>query len=239
MRRTLLRGGAVLTAAAVVVLALAAPAAAHVTVNPSNATQGGYTKVAFRVPNEKDSAQTVKVEINLPTDAPIASVALKPLTGWTGTTEKSKLATPIKTDDGEITEAVTKITWTAAAGAAIQPAQFQEFEVSLGPLPAVDQIIFKALQTYSDGDIVRWIDEPKADGSEPQHPAPTLKLAKSTAADTHAATATATQPATAATASDASSSSGAGTWLGIAGVILGLAGLVAGLLGYRKAATRQ
>jgi uncharacterized protein YcnI len=237
MRRTLLRGGAVLAGAAIVVLALAAPAAAHVTVNPPSATQGGYTKVAFRVPNEKDTAQTVKVEINLPTDAPIASVALKPLSGWTGTTEKSKLATPIKTDDGEITEAVTKITWTAAAGAAIQPAQFQEFEVSLGPLPAVDQIIFKALQTYSDGDIVRWIDEPKADGSEPQHPAPTLKLAKSTATDTHAATAT--QAAPPPTAVDTRSSSGAGTWLGIAGVILGLAGLVAGLLGYRKAAIRQ
>jgi uncharacterized protein YcnI len=237
MRRTLLRGGAVLAAAAVVVLSLAAPAAAHVTVNPSSATQGGYTKVAFRVPNEKDTAQTVKVEIDLPSEAPIASVALKPLTGWTGTTEKSKLATPIKTDDGEITEAITKITWTAAVGAAIQPAQFQEFEVSLGPLPAVDQIIFKALQTYSDGDIVRWIDEPKADGSEPQHPAPILKLAKSTAADTHAATAT--QAATTPTAADTRSSSDAGTWLGIAGVILGLAGLVAGLLAYRKAATRQ
>jgi uncharacterized protein YcnI len=237
MRRTLLRGGAVLAAAAAVVLALAAPAAAHVTVNPSNATQGGYTKVAFRVPNEKDTAQTVKVEVNLPTDAPIASVSLKPLTGWTGTTEKTKLATPIKTDDGEITEAVTKITWTSAAGAAIQPAQFQEFEVSLGPLPAVDQIMFKALQTYSDGDIVRWIDEPTADGSEPQHPAPILKLAKSTAADVHAGAAT--QAPAAATVSDTSSSSGAGTGLGIAGVLLGLAGLVAGLLAYRKAATRQ
>ena len=43
----------------------------------------------------------------------------------------------------------------------------------------MDQIVFKALQTYSDGDIVRWIDEP-ADGVELEHPAPVLKLTKAT-----------------------------------------------------------
>ena len=234
MRRTLQRGLAVVGVAAAAVFALAGPAAAHVTVNPSNATQGGYTKVAFRVPNEKDDAQTVKVEISLPTDKPIASVSLKPVPGWTGTTEKSKLPTPIKNDDGdEITEAVSKITWTAAAGAGIQAGQFQEFEVSLGPLPEADQVIFKALQTYSDGDVVRWIDEPKADGSEPDHPAPTLKLAKGTGDDMLGGT----SATPAGEASDDTSGNGTGTGLGVAGVVLGLAGLVAGLLAYRKAST--
>src|SRR4051812_36870977 len=52
MRRTFLRGLAVAVGAAATVLLVAGPAAAHVTVNPSDATQGGYTKVAFRVPNE-------------------------------------------------------------------------------------------------------------------------------------------------------------------------------------------
>lgn len=232
MRRTVLRVGAVLGAVTAVVFALAAPAAAHVTVNPNSATQGGYTKVAFRVPNEKATASTVKVEINLPTDTPIASVSLKPLAGWTGVTEKSTLPTPIKTDDGEITEAITKITWTAAAGAEITPGQFQEFEVSLGPLPEVDQVIFKALQTYSDGDIVRWIDPPLANGAEAQHPAPVLKLVKGTGADEHGLEADATAEDT------HSDSGGAGLGFGIAGVVLGLAGLVIGLLAYRRAATR-
>jgi uncharacterized protein YcnI len=233
MRRTLLRGLAVVGVAAVAVFALAGPAAAHVTVNSSNATQGGYTKVTFRVPNEKDNAQTIKLEISLPTDKPIASVSLKPVPGWTGTTESTKLTTPIKNDDGdETTEVVSKITWTAAAGSAIQVGQFQEFDVSLGPLPATDQLIFKALQTYSDGDVVRWIDEPKADGSEAEHPAPTLKLAK-------ASKDAAVVPAAAVTTTDPSDSgSGVGTGLGIAGIVLGLAGLVAGLLAYRKAAMR-
>ena len=231
MRRILLRGTAVLGAAAAAVLALASPAAAHVTISPSNATQGGDTTVAFEVPNEKDNAKTVKVEVNLPTDTPIASVAVLPVAGWTVATETTKLPTPIKSDDGDVTDAVTKITWTAAAGGGIEPGQFQKFEVSLGPLPAANQIIFKTLQTYSDNDIVRWIDEPVASGAEPDHPAPVLTLTKGTGAAAPAADTTAAAPAT-------SSGSGVGTGFGIAGAVLGLAGLVLGLLAYRKAAAR-
>jgi hypothetical protein len=48
----------------------------------------------------------------LPTGTPFASVSLKPVQGWTAAAEKSKLATPIKAHDTEITEAVSKITWT-------------------------------------------------------------------------------------------------------------------------------
>jgi uncharacterized protein YcnI len=221
---------AVAAGAAVLTFALAAPASAHVTVNPSAATQGGYTKVAFRVPNEKDSAETTKVEINLPADKPIASVSLKPLPGWTAQSETTKLATPIKSDDGEITEAVSKITWTAGPGAGIKPGQFEEFEVSLGPLPDTDQVVFKALQTYSDGEVVRWIDEPTA-GAEPAHPAPVLTLTAATPAASDPAAPAAASPAT-----QGEDSGGNATAYGIAGILLGLAGLVAGLLAYRRAA---
>jgi uncharacterized protein YcnI len=189
MTRSLLQRVAVVAgAAAALTLAIAAPASAHVTVNPNTATQGGYAKVTFRVPNETDNTDTTKLEVNLPMDTPVASVSLKPVAGWTATTEKAKLATPIKAHDSEITEAISKITWTADAGAAIKPGQFQEFDVSLGPLPASGQLIFKALQTYSDGTVVRWIDEPTSDGTEPEHPAPVLKLAAAPAAPTPAAT---------------------------------------------------
>ena len=128
------RAGTVCALATVAVLALAGPASAHVTVNPNTATQGGYTKVTFRVPNESDTASTTKVEVNLPANAPVASVSLKAVPGWTAVAVKSKLATPIKAHDAEITEAVTKITWTAAAGSETKPGYFQEFDVSLGPL---------------------------------------------------------------------------------------------------------
>jgi uncharacterized protein YcnI len=240
MKRSLLvRAGAVTATAAALLLAVAGPASAHVTVNPNAATQGGYTKIAFRVPNETDSTDTTKLEVNLPADTPIASVSLKPLQGWTATAVKSKLATPIKTDDGEVTEAITKITWTAGAGAAIKPGQFQEFEVSLGPLPDTDQVVFKALQTYSDGTVVRWIDEPAADGSEPEHPAPVLKLAAAATSTAAPAGGAPTVAAVAAADTSNDSGDGNGTGWGIAALVVALAGLVLGLLAYRKAAQGQ
>jgi uncharacterized protein YcnI len=226
MTRSLLQRVAVVAgAAAALTLAIAAPASAHVTVNPNTATQGGYAKVTFRVPNETDNTDTTKLEVNLPMDTPVASVSLKPVAGWTATTEKAKLATPIKAHDSEITEAISKITWTADAGAAIKPGQFQEFDVSLGPLPQANQMIFKALQTYSDGNIVRWIDDPTPDA---EHPAPALKLSPATATGAAAAA-----PASSAT----DGSDGNGTPYGIAGIVLGLAGLVLGLLAYRRSGT--
>jgi uncharacterized protein YcnI len=235
MNRSLLgRAGAVTAGAAVLVFTLAGPASAHVTVNPGTAAQGAYTKVSFRVPTESDTASTTKLEVNLPTATPIASVALKPVPGWTATTVKTKLATPIKDDDGEINEAVTKITWTSSAGSEIKPGQFQEFDVSLGPLPAtVNQIVFKVLQTYSDGSIVRWIDEPNADGSEPDHPAPVLKLTAATATDAPADAPAAVTAQAAPTTVTKTSNAGVG-W-GIAALIVAVLALGLGFLAYRRA----
>jgi uncharacterized protein YcnI len=221
-RTIVARVGAVFAATAAAVLAFAAPASAHVTVNPSTATQGGYAKLTFRVPNEKDTASTTKVEVDLPDAAPIASVSLKPVAGWTAQVQKKTLATPLTDDDGaQITEAVSSIVWTAGPGSEIGPGQFQEFDISAGPLPDVDQIIFKVLQSYSDGDVVRWIDEPTP-GVELEHPAPILKLSPAA-------------PAALATSGDGDGGNGAALGLGIAGAVLGLAGLVFGLLAWRRA----
>jgi uncharacterized protein YcnI len=126
-------------------LLVAGPVSAHVSVSSPNAAQGGFAKVTFRVPNEKDKADTTKLEIMPPTDNPIASVSTRPVNGWTVQADKTKLAQPIKSDDGEVTEAITKITWTASADAAIKPGQFQEFDISAGPLPKRDKLVFLGL----------------------------------------------------------------------------------------------
>ncbi|BCY07822.1 YcnI family protein [Actinoplanes sp. L3-i22] len=227
------RSAVVAGAAGLLILAIAGPASAHVTVNPNTATAGGYAKVSFRVPNESDSASTTKLEVNLPADQPIASVSVKPVPGWTAVAEKSKLATPIKSHDTEITEAVLKITWTAAKGSEIKPGEFQEFDVSMGALPASGQIVFKTLQTYSDGNVVRWIDEPTTDGSEPDSPAPVLKIVP--AADSSAAP---SAGAAAPVAEAADDSSGGGSGLGLAGLIAGLIALVLAGLAYAKASRK-
>ena len=57
-RRTFGLGLAVLVGALSSVPVGTGPASAHVTVNPREAVQGGYAKLAFRVPNEKAGAST-------------------------------------------------------------------------------------------------------------------------------------------------------------------------------------
>jgi uncharacterized protein YcnI len=182
MPRLALRVGTVAATVLVSIGVFASAAAAHVTVNPNTAYKGGYTKLTFRVPTEKDNASTTKLQVFFPADAPLAYVGVKPHAGWTYTITKQKLAKPIKSDDGDVTEGVAEIAWTANDKVGIKPSEFDEFDVSVGPLPDVATMTFKALQTYSNGDVVRWIEMKGADGKDPEHPAPVLTLtARSTA----------------------------------------------------------
>jgi uncharacterized protein YcnI len=224
--------GLVVTAAGVAVLLGGGVASAHVTarVIGETATQGGYTKITFRVPNEDATAGTVKLEVKFPADHPIASLSTKQIPGWTAQVTKAKLAQPIKTDDAEISEAVSTVTWTANPGVRIAPGEFAEFEVSGGPLPETDKLVIPALQTYEGGKVVSWTEAPPAAGAaEPEHPAPVVALAaKGTKADDHDAQASSnTQQVanTANTSSSASTTDNTARWLGGIGLAVGALGL--------------
>jgi uncharacterized protein YcnI len=154
--------------------AVAAPAGAHVSIKPDVAKKGSFSVFSFSVPNESSTASTVKLDVTFPTDHPIAFVSVQPIPGWTWTSEKTTLANPLKTEDGEITQAISKVTWS---GGSIGPGEFQLFTISAGPLPTDTKALeFKAVQTYSDGTVVRWIETTPKGGPEPEHPAPVLKL---------------------------------------------------------------
>lgn len=209
-------------ASATAVLGLAAPAAAHIVVTPENAAAGGYARLALRVPTESDTLSTTRVQVYLDTAHPVASVLTEPVPGWTARTTTTRLATPIKTDDGDtVTATVGQITWTAdSAASAIKPGQFLEFPLSLGPLPSdAPSLVLKALQTYSDGSVVRWIDTPAPGDPEPEHPAPVLRIQPPASAGASAGVVT--------RAAAGGSDRGA-LALGAAGAALGLAGLVLG-----------
>ncbi|GAA4565275.1 hypothetical protein GCM10023176_13000 [Micromonospora coerulea] len=229
LRRPALAVALALTAVTTALLGLAGPASAHVTVNPTEATQGGYGRFAFRVPNESDTASTTRVEVVLPENAPVGSVSTMPVPGWTVKVEKRKVDPPIEVHGSQLTEAVSKLTWTAAANAGVKPGEFQEFPVSMGPLPQADRMVFKVLQTYSDGNVSRWIEEPTPGAEEPENPAPVLALAAASPSATPNASAGAATPA-----GDDDDSDGAGTALGIAGLVAGLAGLVLGGLAFLR-----
>jgi uncharacterized protein YcnI len=166
-------------ATALVALALtvlpATAAWAHVRVVPEQTTAGGWTVLTFRVPNESGTAATSQVSVDLPTDTPLLSVSTKPLPGWTATVETAALPEPVDFSGTTLTEAPARVVWTAEPGAEIADGQFQEFELSAGPLPdAGTRLVLPTHQAYTDGTVVDWADVAEEGGQEPEHPAPEL-----------------------------------------------------------------
>jgi periplasmic copper chaperone A len=207
-----------------------APAAdAHVRVSSPDAVGGGYAKLVFRVPDEEPKADTVALTVHLPTGMPFASVSTMQKPGWTVTSKETKLPKPVRTDDLELTKAVTTVTWKAKPGQGIPPGSFDEFQLSVGPLPERGgTLVVPATQEYSDGTTVNW-DQPERNGEEPEHPAPSLTFAKAPAAG-HGA------PTQAAAATHLSGGGGdvLARVLGIVGVIAGVAALAVAVLTGRR-----
>jgi uncharacterized protein YcnI len=179
MNRVLARLGVLLSVSFGLVMWSGSVAGAHVSVHSDEAVQGGHAEVDFRVPSESDTASTVKIQIAFPAETPLASVSVLPHPGWTYKVSRSTLASPVPDGHGgQVTEAVSGLEWTAAGpDTAVKPGEYEVFTVSVGPLPKADQVVFKVLQTYDDGQVVRWIDEPVPGGAEPEHPAAVLALA--------------------------------------------------------------
>ncbi|WP_338897258.1 YcnI family protein [Streptomyces sp. TG1A-60] len=227
------------------VFILSGPAFAHVSVAAEGtAAKGGYATVNFKVPNERDDATTTKLEVNFPTDHPLASAQPEAVPGWKIQVTRSKLDKPVDLHGEQIDEAVSKITWTAT-GDGVATGFFQKFPVSIGQLPEnTDELVFKALQTYSNKEVVRWIEVPKEGEEDPDHPAPVLAL--SAASDDHhgssSDTASAEEPADAEdaeaasneTAAPADSSDTTARVLGVAGIVIGVAGVAYGVLAGRQ-----
>jgi len=142
---------------ALVALALPATVAdAHVTVIPSAARPGETRTLTFRVLNERSDATTVGVDLFVPAGVTAKAADRR---GWT------------KVESG------SQVQWKADTPAdAISGEQSKDFELDAGPLPKTGRLVFKALQHYSSGEVVRWIQEPSADADRP---APVLQLTAS------------------------------------------------------------
>lgn len=227
LRHSLTGCAAALGVVALVVVGTAMPATAHITANPRAAEKGSYAKISFRVPNERPKAGTTKVEVFLPAEHVIASVSIRKVPGWTASLEKRKLDQPITSGEQPVTEVVSKITWT---GGKIAPGEFEEFDVSMGRLPEnADQLLFKAIQTYENGEVVRWIEDPAPEGQpQPKNPAPMIKLLAKGALTPGVA------PAQAMGSHESDESDGVARWLGGGGVALAVAGLALGAWGLRR-----
>ncbi len=225
---------AALTAAgaAALLLALAAPlsASAHVTVSPNTAPAGSYALIDITVPNESATTVTNKIEVSLPTDTPILSVSYVPVAGWDAELVRTTLPAPVKVGDNTITEAVTKVVWTATPGHEISAGQLQVFPLSLGPIPNTGSIVLPADQTYSDGTVVSWAGTE----SGAEHPAPIIYVNDAPAGDHHAGAA---DGDTHSDAAAAGTSDALARGLGIGGLVVGVIGIVVAVTALRRKAT--
>lgn len=226
--RLMARAAGLTAAVGVAGLLTGGTAAAHVTANVygEQAQQGGYTAIVLRVPNEDDKLRTTKLSVSIAEEYALGSVRTKPVPGWEAKVTTTKLDKPVTNASGaELEEVVTKVTWTAQAGHEIAGAEYQEFPISVGPLPTdVDELVLPATQYYGKGEkgkVVKW-DEPPTAGDDAEKPAPVVRLAaadvdghggSSARADDHAAPATVDTTA---------------RWLGGIGLAVGALGLGVG-----------
>ncbi|MER7002856.1 YcnI family protein [Dactylosporangium sp. NPDC000555] len=163
----------VVSAVLVLTLGLATPVGAHVTVSASSTQPGSWATLTFKVPTESDTAGTTGLTVQLPTDTPFTSVLTQAVAGWTVKTYRTPLPTPLTDGDGDtITSAITKVEWTAT-GDGIGPGQFGTFALAVGPLPGSGTVYLPAIQHYSDGTDVDWVQQAQGD-AKPEHPAPSI-----------------------------------------------------------------
>jgi uncharacterized protein YcnI len=209
-------------AAAVVAASLVATpvAAAHVTLNPGEWEAGGFARFAIRVPNERDGAATTKVRVRFPEQ--VISASFQPVEGWKRTVKMTRLDEPIDDEGEQITERIDTVTWS---GGRIRPGEFQEFGVSF-QVPEEQpgtELAFPAVQTYADGEIVRWIGPPDA-----EEPAPTVTVTAA-ASEEDEAPVPAPTPAAGAGAGDEEEGGGSDT-LSIVALLVAVAGLAIALV---------
>ena len=220
MRTLLALAAAVLTAAA-----LAAPAAAHVQVRPTVAAPGDPVLFEVIVPGERD-AKTIEVTLQVPKD--VLPFSFQDPPGWERTNEEAA--------DGSL----ESIRWRGEQA----PDGFTRFAFLASTPEQEGDIAWKALQTYDDGHISRWIGAPDS-----ENPAAVTKVTASAPRQNaggesgEAATEGSEAPAATATAAPASapveedSDSPVPLILSVAALVIALAALALALRPRRPAAT--
>ena len=216
--------------------ALVGPSAAqaHISLHPNTIPAGAFATLDVRVPGEQEGAHVTKVDVLFPPG--FVGVDYANVPGWSTKVIESKLATPISEDGETIDTQVWQIvwTWTGPLGK-VENGQFINFPLSLAiPASATGKSLeFRTVQTYSNGQVVHWI-EPALSA---EHPSPRINVTgkggviEEVAGDEAGPAAGQTgSTGTPSTASQPSSSSGgASKGLGITALILGALGLLAGV----------
>ncbi len=127
----------------------AATAAAHIQVSPSLVAPDDAVRFTVLVPGERAPHRTEEVVLKVPPEVLAYSFGSTP--GWRRTTQEAQNG------------AVGTITWKGEAA----PDGFVEFSFLAATPPQPGDIVWKAIQVYDDGDVVRWIGGPDSESPAP------------------------------------------------------------------------
>lgn len=145
--------------AAVLMLASAPAALAHVSVTPKAADAGSYQVLRFGLGHGCDDQATTALRIEIPTG--VVSARPQPKPGWTLQIARSAAGG----------EAVASVTWRGALPAD----QYDEFLIQVHLPDQADPLAFPATQTCGAAE-VRWSEPVPPSGGRPRRPAPTVLL---------------------------------------------------------------
>ena len=209
-----------------------AAAVAHVTLQPSEWEPGAFATMAVRVPNERDDAETTTVSVQFPENVLTARFQAHP--SCEREVEREALDQPVE----DITERIVSVTWTCDPPIATDG--FDEFGLSFQvPEDASpgDEILFPAVQTYSGGEVVNWVDpDPEADTPAPRI---TVVAPEEEAEEAPAAGTTTDETTTEETAAAPAVSSDDDDNMSTVAMVFGIAGLAAGLIALGVALFRK
>lgn len=193
-------------AAALAAAASAAPAAAHVQVRPAEAAPGDPVLWTVLVPNERDVA-TTRVELAIPEG--VLPFSYEPLPGWTRRVTKNP------------DQSTRSVIWSGR----LQPEEVLSTQFLATTPEAEGPISWKAIQTYADGQKVRWIGGPDTD-----EPASVTQISASAPRENAGGEGAANAEAAPAAAGDEVRDDGGSDTLSIVALVVGGLGLLVGLV---------
>lgn len=207
------------------VLLGAAPASAHVTVEPSTTVAGEYAVLTFSVGHGCDGSSTTDVAIDIPDGIDVVTPTIND--GWTIKKDMEPIPNVDTSDPEAVTERTTRVTYTAKKPLA--DGYREAFELSV-PLPTKpgETLVFPTVQTCEQGR-TRWTQVP-ADGQtedDLETPAPSMVTTGAEGGDALAAEPASTS-GDAEVAEETPAVSDGDDGMAWAAMVVGAAGLVVG-----------
>jgi len=153
-------------------LLIAGPAWAHVTVSPEEAGPDSFATLAFQVPHGCDGSATVSLSVQIPTGVVSVKPQVKP--GWEISIEEGTLPEPVDYFGETLTEGVLSVTWT---GGPLEDQYMDMFGMSVKLPNTEGPLFFPAIQTCQQGETA-WIQIPAEGQTEEdlEEPAPAVVL---------------------------------------------------------------